>query len=318
MRTAKLMECTAHPAVGCTLMTGCSSVELPGSGIKAVIEAAVSTDCIQRLRRFVNNHPRLLVLTGAGVSTDSGIPDYRDQAGQWKRSSRPVAYRAFMDDSRVRQRYWIRSLVGWRRFIQARPSRAHRALAGLESAGYIHQLVTQNVDGLHQRAGNRCVIDLHGRIDAVVCQSCGRRYARGQFQKLLLALNPQCARLEGKIAPDGDSVVDDSQVGRFRVPVCRQCGGVLKPAVVFFGENVPRARVERVYASLADADAMLVVGSSLMVYSGFRFCRAAEAQGKPIASINLGSTRADELFSLKVEADCGSVLEALAAASLPS
>jgi NAD-dependent SIR2 family protein deacetylase len=180
--------------------------------------------------------------------------------------------------------------------------------------GRIHQLVTQNVDGLHQRAGARRVIDLHGCLGAVDCQACGRRYQRGQFQQRLLDLNLHHHRLSAVAAPDGDADVDEAQVAGFRVPECEQCGGVLKPAVVFFGENVPRARVERAYARLAESDAMLVVGSSLMVYSGFRFCRAAAEQGKPIAAINLGRSRADGLFGIKIEADCGQVLEALVAA----
>ncbi len=273
--------------------------------------ASLGKNSISELARFVGAHPRLFVLTGAGVSTGSGIPDYRDKAGRWKRPRPPVSYLAFMKDHQVRQRYWVRSLAGWQHFIQARPGPAHHALANLESLGRIHQLVTQNVDGLHQRAGARRVIDLHGRLGAVDCQGCGRRLQREKFQKRLLDLNPRHHRIGAAVAPDGDANVDEAQVSEFQVPDCECCGGVLKPSVVFFGENVPRARVERAYARLAESDAMLVVGSSLMVYSGFRFCRAAAEQGKPIAAINLGRSRADGLFSLKIEADCGSVLEAV-------
>lgn len=259
------------------------------------------------LADFVRAYPRLFVLTGAGISTASGIPDYRDLDGGWKRRP-PVTYQAFVADATTRARYWARSLIGWRRFGSARPNQAHAALARLENDGRIEALVTQNVDGLHQSAGSRAVIDLHGRLDEVRCLQCERRIPREAFQRELEARNPTWRELDALTAPDGDADLDGMDFTSFDVPACAACGGMLKPDVVFFGENVPRERVGRAYAHLAAADAMLVVGSSLMVYSGFRFAREAARSGKPIAAINRGRTRADDLFALKVEGDCAEVL----------
>jgi NAD-dependent SIR2 family protein deacetylase len=255
------------------------------------------------LRDFIQAHPRLAVLTGAGVSTSSGIPDYRDEQGAWKRA-RPVEFRPFMTDPKVRQRYWARSTVGWPIISRATPNGAHRALARLEGLGAIQLLITQNVDGLHSAAGNRNVIDLHGRLDAVRCMSCGHKVARTELQRQLLANNPAWAEIEGRVAPDGDVDIEARDYGGFVVPDCPECGGILKPDVVFFGENVPRERVDRAFEGVANSDALLVVGSSLMVYSGFRFAEAAAAAGKPIAAVNLGRTRADHLLALKITAPC--------------
>ncbi|WP_157578441.1 NAD-dependent protein deacetylase [Rudaea cellulosilytica] len=259
------------------------------------------------LADFVRAYPRLFVLTGAGISTASGIPDYRDLDGGWKRRP-PVTYQAFVADAATRARYWARSLIGWRRFGSARPNQAHAALARLENDGRIEALVTQNVDGLHQSAGSRAVIDLHGRLDEVRCLQCERRIPREAFQRELEARNPAWRELDALAAPDGDADLDGMDFTSFDVPACTACGGMLKPDVVFFGENVPRERVEKAWAHLAASDAMLVVGSSLMVYSGFRFAREAARSGKPIAAINRGRTRADDLFALKVEGDCAEVL----------
>jgi len=266
-------------------------------------------DDITRLARFLERHPRLFVLTGAGVSTASGIPDYRDGAGNWKHPQ-PVQYQDFLRRPGVRRRYWARSLAGWARFAAAAPNAAHQALARLERAGFVRQLVTQNVDGLHQHAGSRRVIDLHGRLDRVDCLTCRSRFPRHAIQALLLDHNPGFAPVGAGPAPDGDAQIAGPAVEGFRVPPCPRCGGLLKPGVVFYGEGVPRPRVERARARLAEADALLVVGSSLMVFSGFRFAREAAAMGKPIAAVNLGVTRADDLFGLKVAAECGPVLEA--------
>ncbi|MEY4760287.1 MAG: hypothetical protein RLZZ200_143 [Pseudomonadota bacterium] len=255
-------------------------------------------------------HRRLFVLTGAGCSTDSGIPDYRDANGEWKRSP-PVQYPAFMADHAVRQRYWARSLVGWRHLGHASPNASHAALARLEGEGRVDTLVTQNVDGLHQKAGSRRVIDLHGRLDAVACQACGRRSPRAALQISLAELNPGWEGRAARVGPDGDVDLEADDFGGFVVPDCMDCGGILKPDVVFFGEAVPRDRVEAAYAAVARSDAVLVIGSSLMVYSGFRFVRAAADAGKPIAAVNRGRTRADELLSLKVDAGCAETLERL-------
>ena len=212
-----------------------------------------------------------------------------------------------MQSEAARRRYWARSVIGWRRFGAAAPNAAHRALARLEALGKSELLATQNVDRLHQAAGSEKVIDLHGRLDRVRCAGCGAIAARGEVQRELARLNPDWAALEASDAPDGDVDLDVDTTA-FVVPHCRRCRGVLKPDVVFFGDNVPRDRVERAFAHLDRADAMLVVGSSLMVYSGYRFAERAAAGGKPIAAVNLGRTRADPLFSLKVEAPCEEAL----------
>lgn len=267
---------------------------------------------VAELCAFLEQHPRVLVLTGAGCSTESGIPDYRDGAGAWKRSP-PVHLQPFLQDPAMRQRYWARSLVGWPRFAQARPNAAHRALLRLEQLGRLEQIVTQNVDRLHQRAGSVDVIDLHGRLDQVCCTSCGAHLLREELQQQLLARNPQWALRRAPQAPDGDADLEGADLSGLDVPDCERCGGVLKPDVVFFGESVPAARVARAMQHLAGADALLVIGSSLMVYSGYRFARAAAEAGKPIAAVNLGRTRADTLLSLKVSLPCAQALASLEA-----
>lgn len=259
---------------------------------------------------FVAAAPRLLVLTGAGVSTDSGIPDYRGRDGRWKHR-RPVMYQDFLGCEDVRRRYWGRSVIGWRRVARSRPSAAHDALAALEARGRVHYLITQNVDGLHQRAGSRGVIDLHGRLDGVECLGCGARSGRAAFQSRLEAMNPGWDPAGDTARPDGDVELTDADYRRFEVPGCARCGGVLKPSVVFFGENVPRPRVARATERLDEADALLVVGSSLMVFSGYRFVRAARHAGKPVAVVNLGRTRADDEVDLRIEASCSRALGAL-------
>ena len=259
------------------------------------------------LRDFLGRHSRLFVLTGAGCSTDSGIPDYRDADGGWKRAQ-PVQFRAFMDEQTTRQRYWARSLIGWRRFGRARPNDAHRALAALERQGRVGILVTQNVDRLHQAAGSSNVVDLHGRLDLVRCMGCERRLPREELQQELLRRNPDWVDLDAREAPDGDADLDGLDFSGFEVPECTACGGLLKPDVVFYGENVPRERVATAMQGVRDADAMLVVGTSLMVYSGYRFAREAAAAGLPIATVNLGRTRADDLISLKIAQSCSAAL----------
>ncbi len=265
---------------------------------------------LDALRRFIDRYPRLFVLTGAGCSTASGIPDYRDEDGDWKRAQ-PVTGQAFLRDPQTRRRYWARSLLGWPQLAAARPNAAHRALAALEHEGRIRLLLTQNVDRLHQAAGSREVIDLHGRIDQLRCTGCGATSPRADYQQRLLALNPAWGTLHAVAAPDGDADLDGRDFSDFRVPDCLDCGELLKPDVVFFGENVPPARVEASMQALAESDALLVVGSSLMVWSGYRFARAAAETGLPIAAINLGRTRADALLQLKIEQPCDTVLPAL-------
>ena len=264
------------------------------------------------LSEWMERRWRLFVLTGAGVSAGSGIPAYRDLQGQWQRKP-PVTHQQFIGSEAVRKRYWARSMLGFPVMADALPNAAHLSLAQLERAGRIAHLVTQNVDGLHQRAGSASVTELHGSIRQVVCLNCGALSAREQLQERLTKVNPKIARRTAVAAPDGDADAD-GEFDDFVVPQCSACGGMLKPDVVFFGAGVPRARLDAALDALAHAEAMLVTGSSLMVYSGYRFCLRARELGKPIAAINLGRTRADELFAWKVEQGCAPVLEQLVAA----
>lgn len=261
---------------------------------------------IDRLRHWIASHRRVFALTGAGCSTASGIPDYRDDEGEWKRRP-PVMIQAFRGEDAVYRRYWARAYAGWPRFTAATPNAVHRAFAAWEAAGSLLQLVTQNVDRLHQRAGSRAVIDLHGRLDVVVCLGCGERTSREATQDAMAAANRDW-RAEAATAPDGDADVAATAIESFAAPRCERCGGQLKPDVVFFGENVPRDRYEQARAALAGADALLVAGSSLMVYSGFRFVRLAHEAGLPIAIVNRGRTRGDEYAALKIEGDLGATL----------
>lgn len=284
---------------------------LPGSAPESLASA------FDRLAELVVESRRLVVLGGAGVSTDSGIPDYRDADGRWKHTA-PVMYEPFLRDPDVRRRYWARSMLGWPHVSAAVPNAAHRALAEIEKLGALHWLITQNVDGLHARAGSRRLIELHGSLDEVGCLDCGRRVSRAAFQDRLEAANPAwlspVAPLSAGVAagPDGDALLRATDYSTFEEPACDACGGRMKPGVVFFGESVPRDRVALALRRVAEADALLVVGSSLMVFSGFRFVREAARTQVPIGAINLGRTRADDLFTVKVSAPCGDVLVRLA------
>lgn len=268
---------------------------------------------LQQLLALLPGRPRLVVLTGAGISASSGIPTYRDADGQWLYST-PIQHRDFLQDPATRQRYWTRSWLGWPGVRDASPNAAHRALARLEHAGVIELLVTQNVDRLHQRSGSNAVVDLHGRLDRVRCLSCGEYSSRDAMQLRLLQENPHLTGLaaDTRARPDGDMSLPDERARQTVVPDCTACAGNLIPDVVFFGANVPKERVERVAEAVTAADALLVVGSSLQVYSGFRFCRAAHAAGKPLILLNPGLTRADAIASLKLPLPCEPVLQALA------
>jgi NAD-dependent SIR2 family protein deacetylase len=263
---------------------------------------------LQTAIRLLNSKARWLVLTGAGVSAESGVPTYRNQRGEWQRKP-PVTHQEFTGNHQARQRFWARNLVGWRFMSSARPNGAHSALASLDKAGAVSCLVTQNVDGLHQRAGSQKVIDLHGRVDSVSCLSCKLRLPRAPLQTWLEAKNPDFAKLAGAIAPDGDADVDNLDHSTMQVPDCENCGGVLKPDAVFFGDSVPAQRVADAEQQMKDADGLVVVGSSLVAFSGYRFCLWASKQGKPIVIINDGKTRGDELATAKVAGLCGDVLQ---------
>jgi len=265
---------------------------------------------IERLATFIADHPRVTVLTGAGISLAAGIPTYRNGAGHWQHSA-PIQQREFLSIPARRRRYWARSMLGWPAVANATPTAAHRALAKLEERGHVDTVITQNVDRLHQRAGSRRVIDLHGRLDRVLCLDCDTLHDRHTMQAWLYEQNGALAA-QAAIRPDGDAELPAALEDDFRVPGCGACGGTLMPDVVFFGANVPRPRVEDCNGAVARADALLVVGSSLQVFSGFRFCRLALELGKPLALVNPGVTRADHMAQLKLAADCQTLLPALA------
>ena len=265
------------------------------------------------LGELIDRSQRLVVLTGAGCSTESGIPDYRSPGGAWSRH-KPIYYNDFVRSEQIRRFYWARSYRGWPRFVAARPNAAHRALAELEWRGKIDFLITQNVDDLHREAGSTKVLQLHGRNRVVVCLDCRSEFQRAAIQDRLAALNAEWMgdeRLRGDeadFAPDGDADVAREVAGHFQMASCDRCGGVLKPGVVFFGETVPAAKVAVAMERVDDADALLVVGSSLTVWSGFRFVKRAAERRIPIAIVNIGPTRGDDLATLKIEGKCGEVL----------
>lgn len=273
-------------------------------------DALTSAVALLRGRRFV-------VLTGAGCSTDSGIPDYRGPTGSLRRRT-PIQHQDFLRSAETRQRYWARSTLGWPQVAMAQPNATHRSLAALEQAGLMTGLITQNVDGLHGRAGSQRLVELHGSLHAVHCLQCERRSSREALQAELLAANPDYARLAASAAPDGDAELEPAVSGRapFVVPACAACGGVLKPEVVFFGGNVARPVVDAAWQLFAEASALLILGSSLAVYSGFRFARGAAERGLPIVVINQGPTRADELAALCIDEPLSPSLSTLCEALL--
>ncbi len=253
-----------------------------------------------------------MALTGAGLSTESGIPDYRSPESLL-RARRPIHGPEFVRSEGARKRYWARSALGWERFRLAEPNTGHRALASLERRGVVAHVVTQNVDRLHRKAGTRHVTELHGALAEVVCLACGALEDRDALQARMLALNPGWTSVAASAAPDGDADLPPERVDSFEVPGCAGCGGVLKPRVVFFGDNVPRAVVDEAFAAVDSAAVLLVVGSSLAVYSGYRFLRRAVERGVPVAIVNRGPVRGEEHAAIKIEASTGEVLAALAA-----
>jgi NAD-dependent SIR2 family protein deacetylase len=264
---------------------------------------AVNTDLLAMLRMG-----RVAVLCGAGVSTGSGIPDYRGPSGL-ARSAKPMTYQDFTGSPAARQRYWARSYVGWKVITGAQPNDAHRAITAIQSKGFISGVVTQNVDGLHHAAGTQDVIELHGALSRVVCLRCGEVTDRPQLDRRLAEVNPSWVGRVGELKPDGD--VDVGDVSDFRVVDCESCDGLLKPDVVFFGETVPRGRVDQAFDLVSGANSLLVLGSSLTVMSGYRFVLHAKKLGLPIAIVNQGATRGDAHAHVVVDADLSSTLTAL-------
>lgn len=255
---------------------------------------------------------RIAVLTGAGISTDSGIPDYR---GPDSPPANPMTIRQFTGSREFRQRYWARNHLGWKHMAATEPNAGHRALAELERAGVITGVITQNVDLLHTKAGSRTVIDLHGTYARVVCLHCRHTMSRADLAEMLEAANPGFSERAEKVgglavAPDADAVVDDT--ASFTFVDCPECGGMLKPDIVYFGESVAKEVVDQAYSLVDQADVLLVAGSSLTVFSGYRFVRHAAARAVPIAIINRGPTRGDDLASVKIDAGCSPILTLLA------
>lgn len=283
-----------------------------------------SASDLSRLHAFVENSARMVVVTGAGCSTESNIPDYRSPHGAYSKGYKPMTHQMFMRSVFQRQRYWARSFAGWEGFaMQTEPNDGHRALAKLEATGRISHLLTQNVDRLHRKAGSKNVVELHGTTHEVICMECGSISCRHELQRTFLELNPFAAEIlqqqeeaisHGKlrVRPDGDLDLSDELAARFQVPDCTQCnGGPLKPDVVFFGDNLPKDRTDKAQLAVEECDALLVVGSSMMVLSAYRLAKTAAERGIPIAILNHGETRADHLAQLKVEALAGETLHRL-------
>lgn len=263
---------------------------------------------MRELKALLSGRP-IVALTGAGVSTDSGIPDYRGPDGVMRHAP-PVQYQDFVRSEARRKRYWARSVVGWPRFSRAAPNEAHRALAAMEARGALRGVITQNVDGLHGAAGSARVIELHGALSRVRCLACGAVESRDSLQNRLIALNPWVTSVHADVAPDGDSEVAREVEARFVVAPCDACGGVLKPDVVFFGENVPKPVVDDAWRLFDEAAVLLVLGTSLTVFSGYRFVLRAAERGVDVAIVNRGATRGDVIARVKLDAG---VAEALAA-----
>lgn len=252
----------------------------------------------------------VVALTGAGLSTESGIPDYRSPAAL-ARPRRPIHGPEFARSEAVRRRYWARSALGWERMRRAEPNDGHRALAMLERSGVVVHVITQNVDRLHRKGGSHKVTELHGALAEVGCLACGAVEDRDALQERILVLNPGWTSRDAPTAPDGDADLPAERVERFVVPPCTRCGGVLKPRVVFFGDNVPRAVVDEAFGATDAAEVLLVVGSSLAVYSGYRFLRRAVERGTPVVIVNRGPVRGEEHAALKIDAGTGATLDGL-------
>ncbi|PYE34620.1 NAD-dependent SIR2 family protein deacetylase [Idiomarina fontislapidosi] len=256
--------------------------------------------------QLLRDNAPFTVLSGAGISTDSGIPAYRNAQGQWVHAP-PMQHHDFMADDSARKRYWARSLAGWLNLYHAQPNHAHHIITQLQQRGYVDTVITQNVDGLHQKAGSTAVINLHGYANDIICMACGGKSARFDLHHRYAQLNPQFNQPSNTLKPDGDAVLT-APTDDFKLIDCDHCGGILKPDVVYFGDNVPKARVEACYKAIDDSQGLLVVGSSLKVFSGFRFARYAHQQNKPVIILTQGITRADDLATVKLDATIADTL----------
>ena len=269
----------------------------------------MNDDKLEKAKKLLDSNS-IAVLTGAGISTDSGIPDYRGE-GTKMRARSPLQYKQFVSDEKHRKTYWSRSILGWPKIRDSVPNDSHACLTNLESDGRLTGIITQNVDRLHTKAGSKGVVELHGALAEVVCLDCRHISDRDVFQKRLLKMNPiWMPHVEG-IAPDGDIDLKNANTTDFGIPACVACGGVIKPHVVFFGENVVKETLHNAWNVFNEADSLLVLGSSLAVYSGYRFAKEAHKIGKPTVIINIGENRADDLNAVKLEADIKNTLEFL-------
>ncbi|KAG5274616.1 hypothetical protein AALO_G00138270 [Alosa alosa] len=292
---------------------GASSSACAGAVNFVPTSRSIEPSDLERIQAFVSRARCLFVITGAGLSTESGIPDYRSEGvGLYARTDRrPMQHVEFLRSAKSRQRYWARNYMGWPQFSSHKPNSAHLALRDWEAQGKVHWLVTQNVDALHSKAGHQRLTELHGCTHRVVCLGCGVLTPREDLQRRFTEMNPGWAAEAGSVAPDGDVFLEDEQVLHFRVPSCQSCGGILKPEVTFFGDSVNRSTVQFVHERLDESDAVLVAGSSLQVYSAYRFLLAASEKLIPVAILNIGATRADHMAELRVSARCGEVLPAI-------
>lgn len=266
---------------------------------------------IRILENFILDSKRIFILTGAGISTESGIPDYRsDEVGLYARSNhKPVQYLEFLKKPDVRQRYWARNYIGWERFSGCEPNATHKSIRDLEIIhNKVSAVVTQNVDSLHFKAGSKNVIELHGTAYRVLCLRCNNSYTRYDIQDYLRELNPEMRETSTMIRPDGDVEISQEKIKEFKPPFCKNCGGVLKPDIVFFGDNVPKNRVQQVQDCVSNSDSILVLGSSLSVFSGYRIILQAKEENKKIMIVNIGPTRADKIVKLRISAKCGDIL----------
>ncbi|XP_003424289.1 NAD-dependent protein deacylase Sirt4 [Nasonia vitripennis] len=268
---------------------------------------------VRMLKHFVNTSGKICVITGAGISTESGIPDYRSEGvGLFATSDRrPVSYQDFCKSDKTRRRYWARNYAAWPRFSLFQPNVTHKWLKNMEDIGKVSCVITQNVDNLHIKAGSKNVVELHGTGYRVVCLSCNNKIDRFVFQEVLNKLNPDMKASCEAIRPDGDVDLSQDQIDDFKIPPCSKCGGIMKPDIVFFGDNVPKQVVERVQNEVEEADSLLVLGTSLTTFSGYRIVLQAVEAVKPIAILNIGDTRGDEHAQIRVHGRCGEILPML-------